>query len=98
MSEDNLSVEEVQKVPCEVLPGQTLQGIYAGGTFTEGQEVQLIPEMADFYAAGGVVKILGGELPPVTTPIPVPPVTPAGATPPKLPKTLADIPPESISK
>lgn len=43
------------KVKCTVAPGKTLGGIYSGGDFTEGQEVELEASIAQFYADGGVV-------------------------------------------
>lgn len=49
--------EEIKLVKCTVLPGKTLDGIYAGGTFTEGQEIELHPDIAKFYADGGIVEI-----------------------------------------
>lgn len=45
------------KVKCIIAPGQNLGGIYAGGDYTEGQEVELDPQIAQFYADGGVVTM-----------------------------------------
>lgn len=63
--------QEIKKVKCTVSPGKTLDGIYAGGSYSAGDEVELHPDVAKFYADGGIVEI--NEAP---TAKPVLPVSP----------------------
>jgi hypothetical protein len=55
----------MDKVKCLVADGQNLDGIYAGGSFAEGEEVELHPDVAKFYEEAGIVVIVDAAKPEV---------------------------------